>query len=207
MATLTPVPHRAPVLDSNGMLTPVWAEWLQSVFKNVRSGIPSSLAEVSAALAALQSQVDADWSFKAESTNGQSGLGASAWQRIEFETESHDPQELYDPTTGTLTMTAYASGRPWILSARIFSAAQDLETAGDRALFALYRNGVHYAYLDYDEVDDPNSGRQFMFHGDVFVPPSDLGDGVTFDVRAFIDDNATDLASSTGGNAFWGYRL
>jgi hypothetical protein len=148
-----------------------------------------------------------EWWFKATSNNGQNGLGASAYERIEFEDEVADPQGLYNPATGTLTMTADSSLRPWVLKAKILTTAEDIETAGDRAFLALYRNGALYEYFDFQEVDDPNSAKQWMLAGEVFIPVADLGVGVTFDVRGFVDDAATSLSTSGDGCAFWGYML
>lgn len=44
--TLPPVPHLAPMLDKNGLLTPVWSDWFRQLFVRVGGHIASNFSDL-----------------------------------------------------------------------------------------------------------------------------------------------------------------
>lgn len=49
MSALHPVPHQTPMLDANGLLTPVWADWFNKLFTRVGG----TIAEANSSLTSL----------------------------------------------------------------------------------------------------------------------------------------------------------
>jgi hypothetical protein len=43
---LPPVPHRAPVLDDRGLVTPIWADWFNQLMTRVGGNIASTITEL-----------------------------------------------------------------------------------------------------------------------------------------------------------------
>ncbi len=142
-----------------------------------------------------------EWCFFVTSSNTQDVLGADAHTRIEWEVVDYDPRGVYTSSNGRFT--AQRPGR-WLLGAQILSAATDIETAGDRALLSLWKNDAFFGYFEYQEVDDPNSVKQWGLGGTMIV---DVAVGDYFDVRGFVDDVAQNNAGSGNTSRFFGFQI
>lgn len=147
------------------------------------------------------------YAFLATSNNGQAGMGASSFQRIEFEDEVYDYEGAYNVSTGEYVCKKKGL---YTFGAMIMTAAVDLETAGDDAEAAFFKTpfggaAAEFYRLDYDECDDPNSAREWCFQGDIQI---ELNYGDKIDVRGNqTDDVACNLQANGLFNRFWGRRI
>lgn len=145
----------------------------------------------------------AQWTFKATSSNAQTGFGADAYTRIEWETEVYDPMGIYNPATGTVTIPAGGEGT-WIFFAKAKANDQNLETSGDSWTLSMFKNGSSSELFGYGEIDNPNAAHAMWAHGAVVLQMT-TSDYV--DVQGTCNDSATTLENSARYNAFWGYKL
>lgn len=123
-------------------------------------------------------------------------LGASSWQRWELDAEDYDPRGMHSTVDGRITIKKAGT---YLLLCHVHTDAVNIETAGDRAIIALYKNGVAHGYVDFQEVDDPNSGKQWHLQGQIVVHAI-YGD--YYDIRGFVDDSNTTTVNSTRSTMF-----
>jgi hypothetical protein len=139
------------------------------------------------------------YDFEAQSSSTSSWGGTAAYATWTFSTENYDPDSVFDGGTGEFT--APYSG-VYTFGVIGTSASQDLETAGDRAIAIFFINGSAARVFWFEEVDDPNSARQWAAHGTIQVY-LDQGDIVTARGNQ-LDDSATNRNGSELYNWFWG---
>ena len=117
--------------------------------------------------------------FSAASNNGQNCFAVTP-QRIEYEDEIADPDNLYDPATGTFTVPTVPSGTWCLFNASAFTPSYS-GAAGDAYELELYRAGTLIRMLSRRELDDPNTGSNSdTIGGSAMIP---VGTGNTFDIR------------------------